>query len=192
MKRQLLLLNSVERPQTAEETLGPSLLSLNVPDEDTEVQRSVAPQGHPGGELGEKLSPLPFSHTTLLNQCCALMRGLPGKGLLSKCLPMVLRSTDIHALVVGEHHAMGRCLGKYCVSSLPSALLVPGPGCAQTRGSVNMYGSELILCLRNLRTMQNNINNSLYNTSQPSKCFHVRYLISCTCSHLKLLQGVSI
>ena len=50
--KEFLLLNSVERPQRADKTVGPSPLSLNVPDEDTGVQRSMAAQSHPGGELG--------------------------------------------------------------------------------------------------------------------------------------------
>lgn len=54
------------RALCAEKAVGPSPLSLNIPDEDAELQRrTVAPQGHPDDSTGEELSPLPFSHTTL-------------------------------------------------------------------------------------------------------------------------------
>ena len=60
----------------AEKTVGPSPLSLNIPEEDTGVlRRTVVPLCHPDDSRHEELSPLPFSHTTL----CSLMGSYPGR-----------------------------------------------------------------------------------------------------------------
>lgn len=83
-----------------------------------------AAQSHSGRSWGEKWSPLLFSHTTLPNQCCSSMRGLPWKGLdLNASSSEVLTSyVDGWWAIMADRWAFEEVL----IVFVPPALSAPG------------------------------------------------------------------
>lgn len=131
--KELLLLNSVERPQRADETVGPSPLSLNVPDEDIGVQRSMAAQSHPGGELGWETKSVTFQPHNTVKPELWINEGPAWKGLgLSASSSLKEVPTCLSWWLVSNHALQG---GVWEGTVSPSVPRAPGvwPSCVQQR-----------------------------------------------------------